>query len=270
MGPRWKGNTSGAKSRSKAKAHTDPMSNIVLQLQSSLIRSNSQGFLSGSSVLLEVKEQQVNLLESACVGVRLMENQHWFQLCMEEAFYPCHSLKCLDVVEDKCSKTDDQLWQCMESRRALFPYLYKAYSHLRMKNWVVKSGVKYGVDFVAYQHHPALVHSEYAVIVLSDEDSDGNMRLRDWLDVHCTTRLCGGVAKTLLILYIRKNGHSVESPSCLESFTVEERTVTRWKPEECRNADRELESDNGTKLEQLSADIVSCFTHSTGTSIQLS
>nr|XP_011458524.1 PREDICTED: uncharacterized protein LOC101291404 isoform X2 [Fragaria vesca subsp. vesca] len=264
MGPRWKGNSSRAKSLSKSKALAQPMSNIVLQLQSSLIESNSRGFLCGSSVLFEVKPEQVNLLESACFGDRMMENKHWFQLCMEEAFYLCHSLKCLEIVEDKCSKNDSQLWQCLESRRALFPYLYKAYSHLRMKNWVVRSGVKYGVDFVAYCHHPALVHSEYAVMVLSEEDSDGNMRLREWLDIHRTTRLCGGVAKTLLVLYISSNGHSVDSPSCVETFAVEERTITRWKPEQCRDDDKVLESETGTNLEPLGSDIVSCFTHSTG------
>ncbi|XP_062023679.1 uncharacterized protein LOC133739875 isoform X2 [Rosa rugosa] len=264
MGPRWKGNSSEAKSRSKAKALAQPMSKIVLQLQSSLTGSSSRGFLCGSSVLVEMKAEEANLLESACFGVRVMENKHWFQLSMEEAFYLCHSLKCLEIVEDKCSKNDNQLWKCMESRRASFPYLYKAYSHLRMKNWVVRSGVKYGVDFVAYRHHPALVHSEYAVIVLSEEHSYGNKRLTEWLDIHCTTRLCGGVAKTLLVLYISRNGHSVDSPSCLERCTVEERTVTRWKPEQCRDDDRLVESENETKLKQLGANIFSCCTHSTG------
>ncbi|PRQ24778.1 putative tRNA-intron lyase [Rosa chinensis] len=215
-----------------------------------------------------MKAEEANLLESACFGVRVMENKHWFQLSMEEAFYVCHSLKCLEIVEDKCSKNDNQLWKCMESRRASFPYLYKAYSHLRMKNWVVRSGVKYGVDFVAYRHHPALVHSEYAVIVLSEEHSDGNKQLTEWLDIHCTTRLCGGVAKTLLVLYISRNGHSVDSPSSVERFTVEERTITRWKPEQCRVDDRLVQSEKGTESEQLAADIFSRCSHSTDDSEQ--
>lgn len=52
-----------------------------------------------------------------------------------------------------------------------------------MKNWVVKSVNIYGVDFVAYRHHPALVHSEFAVLVLAD--GDANWRLRLWSDIHC-------------------------------------------------------------------------------------
>ncbi|GMN24577.1 hypothetical protein TIFTF001_000628 [Ficus carica] len=77
------------------------------------------------------------------------------------------------------------------------------------------SGVRFGVDFVAYRHHPALVHSEFTMLVLSG----GNYhRLRVWSDVHCTAhctaRLCSGVVKTLLVFEIHKNGHGVGSPSC--------------------------------------------------------
>ncbi|KAK9919389.1 hypothetical protein M0R45_027983 [Rubus argutus] len=111
------------------------------------------------------------------------------------------------------------------------------------------SGITYGADFVAYRHHPELVHSEYAVIVSSEEEGDANKRLRVWSDVHCATRLCGGVAKTLLVLDISKSGHSVDSPSCLESYTVKERTIRRWNPEQCREDHTIVESENVAKVE---------------------
>lgn len=244
MGPRWKGKGS------KAKALADPMSKIVLQLHSSLIQSNSEGLLCGCSVLLSVEAQQADLLSRSCFGetmVTVEKDKQWFELSMEEAFYLCYSLKCLKIVEDQCPKSYDQIWQYMKSRSALFPYLYKAYSHLRMKNWVVMSGITYGADFVAYRHHPELVHSEYAVIVSSEEEGDADKRLRVWSDIHCATRLCGGVAKTLLVLDISRNGHSADSPSCLESYTVKERTITRWNPEQCREDHTIVESENGAK-----------------------
>ncbi|KAG8075608.1 hypothetical protein GUJ93_ZPchr0006g40676 [Zizania palustris] len=52
--------------------------------------------------------------------------------------------------------------------------MYKAYSHLRLKNWVVRSGLQYGADFVAYSHHPALVHSEFVVVVVAEGAEFGN------------------------------------------------------------------------------------------------
>ncbi|KAI7733707.1 hypothetical protein M8C21_020690 [Ambrosia artemisiifolia] len=104
-------------------------------------------------------------------------------------------------------KTDNELWEYMSSRKASFPNFFAAYSHLRVKNWVVRSGCQYGVDFVAYRHHPSLVHSEYGVLVLSQ--GNGNDRLRVWSDIQCTLRLCGSVAKTLLILHVNKKDENM-------------------------------------------------------------
>lgn len=232
MGPRWKGKAA------EAKALADPISKIVSQLQSSLIQSDSYGILSGCCVLLEVDADQTNLLNHACFGRPITtaeKDKQWFQLSMEEAFYLYHSLGCIKILgEDNCIKNDDQLWKYMIAKRENFPDFYKAYSHLRMKNWVVRSGSQYGVDFVAYRHHPSLVHSEYAVLVLAEEKGDANGRLRVWSDFQCTLRLCSGVVKTLLVLHVVKNGKTPTSPSCLGSYSVEERTITGWNPEQCR------------------------------------
>ncbi|KAJ8563538.1 hypothetical protein K7X08_031990 [Anisodus acutangulus] len=162
MGPRWKGKAA------EVKVLADPISEILSQLQSSLIGSNSRGLLSGTSVLLKADAELTDRLNRACFG--------------------------------------------------------------RSKNWVVRSGCRCGVDFVAYRHHPALVHSEYAVLVLSAQDGNANGRLRVWSDFHCTLRLCGSVAKTLLVLDIEKQQSCAASPSCLDNYIVEERTITRWSP----------------------------------------
>ncbi|KAH6814070.1 splicing endonuclease 2 [Perilla frutescens var. frutescens] len=219
MAPRWKGK--GA----EAKALADPMSMVVSQLQSCLTEYNSQGLLSGCTVLLEAQPEQTELLNRACFGrpVITAENEkQWFQLSFEEAFYLCSVLKCIKIVgENKCAKNDEELWYYMKAKRVDFPNLFTAYSHLRKKNWVLRAGSQYGVDFVAYRHHPALVHSEYAVLALSDEDGNTNARLKVWSDFHCTLRLCGSVAKTLLLLHVSKNANG----------TVEERIITRWIPE---------------------------------------
>ncbi|XP_062082003.1 tRNA-splicing endonuclease subunit Sen2-1-like [Humulus lupulus] len=236
MGPRWKGKGS------EAKALADPMSKIVLQLQSSLIKSEAQGLLCGCNVFLGAEAQEAGLLNRSCFGVPITtaeKEKQWFQLGMEEAFYLHYSLKCLMIVdENKRLMNDEELWLYMKSKKETFPDFYKAYSHLRMKNWVVMSGVRYGVDFVAYRHHPALIHSDFAVLVLSPEEEkgcgDGNSRLRTWSDIHCTTRLCSGVVKTLLVLNVSRNGADAISSSCVEKFTVYEYTITRWLPERCR------------------------------------
>ncbi|XP_043688072.1 tRNA-splicing endonuclease subunit Sen2-2-like [Telopea speciosissima] len=233
MGPRWKGKGS------EAKALAEPMSKIVQQLQSSLIQSQTHGSLSSCSVLIEAEPEQAHLLNMACFGrpiVTVEKDKQWYQLGFEEAFYLCYSLKCLQIVgvEDNCAKNEEELWKYMISKRTEFPDFYNAYSHLRMKNWAVRPGSQYGVDFVAYHHHPALVHSEYAVIVVSESGDNANRRLRVWSDLEGTIRLCGSVAKTLLVLTINSNGSDLGFPLCLEQYSIEERTCTRWNPEQSR------------------------------------
>lgn len=233
MAPRWKGKVA------ESKALADPMSGMVSRLQSSLTEFSSRGLLSGRSVLLAAHgPEQNDLLNQACFGrpvISTENDKQRFQLSLEEAFYLCCILKCIQVVgEGNRVKQEEELWRYMIAQRANFPIVCKAYAHLRVKNWVVRAGSQYGVDFVAYRHHPALVHAEYAVLVLSRKEGDTNGRLNVWSDFHCTLRLCGSVVKTLLVLHVNDNGHGDSSPDCLERYSVEERTVTRWNPERSR------------------------------------
>ncbi|KAK9153423.1 hypothetical protein Sjap_000903 [Stephania japonica] len=171
-------------------------------------------------------------------------DKQWFQLSLEEAFYLSNDLNSLKIIgDDKCPKSYDKVWRYMMSKKSMFPDFYKAYSHLRTKNWVVRSGSQYGVDFVAYRHHPALVHSEYAVIVTSEDANEENPQLKVWSDFHCTIRLCGSVTKTLLVLNIKKNDQDASLPSCLERFNVGELTIKRWNPDRCR--ENKLTIENG-------------------------
>ena len=90
MGVRWKGKGS------EAKAQSEPMSQIVSQLQSSLIQSQAHRLLSGSNVLVCLDPQEADLLNRACFGVPVTtcaRDKQWFQLGPEEAFYLCAALK---------------------------------------------------------------------------------------------------------------------------------------------------------------------------------
>jgi hypothetical protein len=115
-------------------------------------------------------------------------------------------VKCLSVLHAKslikvlteCGGVDtgllneQELWLNFKSKKYVFACFYKAYSHLRMQK-------------------------------LGSEVS-GSVWCRH---VHCTTRLLGSVAKTLLVLYVNKNGHNDESLLCLINYINEERTICR-------------------------------------------
>uniref|UniRef100_A0A0A9E044 tRNA-intron lyase n=1 Tax=Arundo donax TaxID=35708 RepID=A0A0A9E044_ARUDO len=129
-----------------------------------------------------------------------------------------------------------ELWDHLSSTSEPFLEMYKAYEHLRLKNWVVRSGLQYGADFVVYRHHPALVHSEFAVIVVPEGKEFGTRcgRMKVWSDLLCALRASGSVAKTLLVLTISSRSCELGFPDCLEQLIVHERTITRWIPQQCR------------------------------------
>ncbi|XP_018472501.1 tRNA-splicing endonuclease subunit Sen2-2 isoform X1 [Raphanus sativus] len=224
MGPRWKFKDA------EAKALAEPISKSVSELQLSLAKTESSGSLSSCNVLLAVEPEQADLLRRCCFGISAEKVKKWIQLSFEEAFYLLYILKCIKLtLQGRCLENEVEIWMYMRSKRPNFPVFFKAYLHLRSKNWVLRSGLQYGVDFVAYRHHPSLVHSEYSVLVQSG-DSD---RLRVWSDVHCAVRLSGSVAKTLLTLHVSGNSNreDVNLPMCLENYRVEEQTISRWSPE---------------------------------------
>ncbi|CAH2065344.1 unnamed protein product [Thlaspi arvense] len=197
MAPRWK--WKGA----EAKALAEPISKTVSDLQSSLARTKASGFLSSCNVLLSVEPEQAELLDRCCFGrpvVCAEKDKRWIQLTFEEAFFLFYRLKCIKIsFEVRFLENKVELWRFIRASKPNFATSYKAYSHLRSKNWIVRSGLQYGVDFVAYRHHPSLVHSEYAVLVQSVDEND---RLKVCSDIHCSVRLTGSVAKTLLVLNI--------------------------------------------------------------------
>uniref|UniRef100_A0A0E0LC87 tRNA-intron lyase n=1 Tax=Oryza punctata TaxID=4537 RepID=A0A0E0LC87_ORYPU len=240
-GPRWKKGKDGKDFGSLAAAN--PMSAIVSELKASFISSKPVAILSGpcGSAVLGVQPEQAGILNRAAFGHGI-ENataqKHWFQLSPEEVFYLCHALNCIRVdSQDNKQMTQVELWDYFTSGWELFPEMYKAYSHLRLKNWVVRSGLQYGADFVAYRHHPALVHSEFAVVVVPEGAEFGNRcgRLEVWSDLLCALRASGSVAKTLLVLTISSSSKcELSSPDCLQQLVVHERKITRWIPQQCR------------------------------------
>jgi hypothetical protein len=117
-----------------------------------------------------------------------------YQLMPEEVVFLHHELKCASVrMMDPPSTTSmspGQTWQwyCHHpiagmacggdflgasvpasipgTRHPTFPWRYAAYHYFRARGWVVRSGVKFGVDFLLYQHGPVYRHSDFAVLVI--------------------------------------------------------------------------------------------------------
>jgi hypothetical protein len=100
------------------------------------------------------------------------------------------------------------------------------------QGWIPRTGLQYGADFVLYQRHPALAHSDYTVLVVPLGSSQ--RPAPSWHDLQIANRLSAQVSKKLLLLYVLEQGGDRASLSSLSRVMVHERLVRRWVPESHR------------------------------------
>ncbi|KAJ1726242.1 tRNA splicing endonuclease subunit sen2, partial [Coemansia biformis] len=90
---------------------------------------------------------------------------------------------------------------------------YAAYYYYRAKGWVVRSGIKFGTDFLLYgRGGPARSHSQYSVVVrrLSGDADDGEELpheqphlSRSWQYMAALSRVCTQTRKSLIMCSVR-------------------------------------------------------------------
>ncbi|KAF9978307.1 tRNA splicing endonuclease subunit sen2 [Actinomortierella ambigua] len=149
-----------------------------------------------------------------------------------------------------------------------FTIRYVAYHHFRSHGWVVKDGLKYGVDFLLYRKGVVFGHSEYAVkvvqgspgstaeeshslssppLLLSPRPILGKVDpwhhpVYSWQYLLNISRVVSQVQKTLLLCHVIPPQDSSSLPDhilldprlALPQYTVVEVTSRRWIPERHR------------------------------------
>lgn len=129
---------------------------------------------------------------------------------------------------------------------------YATYHHYRSLGWVVRSGLKFGCDFLLYYRGPAFSHAEFAVLIIPDYSSwsdaaklsigDVHEKKRDWWWLHAANRVQSQVRKTLVLVYVevpepdaveetKEEGEgSVDIKALLQQYKVREFVLKRWTP----------------------------------------
>lgn len=115
------------------------------------------GYFTGASVDIFCPKSIELFYQNGCFGTR----QHYTAaaatpnssgpliLFLEESFYLHSVIKCLRIVDLITSNelNTDSLWHQFCCIKKNFILHYVAYAFLRSKNWVVKSGLKFGGNF---------------------------------------------------------------------------------------------------------------------------
>lgn len=241
----------------------------------SVIRLFNQGF--GKGILSRSKpnfftpntkkyEQQINKEREAFHAKQISQRKiiegnkekECLQLSAVESFYLQDSLQNINIFTNSSSNQDENKILSTEELWKMFVQLigiqfiadYCAYCQYRNKGWIVRGGLKYGVDYVLYSSGgPNLQHAALTVsvqFVKSIEDSSGIYveRFVSLNDIQALSRITETVSKGLLLCFVYVIGdldlNSSEipvacfHPSVLDNFAIKDFVIRRWDPTKIR------------------------------------
>ncbi|KAJ5958777.1 tRNA-splicing endonuclease [Penicillium vulpinum] len=225
-------------------------------------------FVSTSPSSLQLPDSVVDSLDSDD-----FPNEEHLQLSNEEAFFLAYSLGALqiydaplksgEVISTSPITTSALLQQfchhsfqpARDSAASLQPddpfmISYTVYHHFRSLGWVIRSGVKFGTDYLLYNRGPVFSHAEFAVAVIpsythpywSETEERRNYtaekQARSWWWMHCVSRVQAQVLKSLVVCYVDvpPPAASVDDIGALFSqYKVREFLIKRWIPNRTRD-----------------------------------
>ncbi|KAI9765503.1 MAG: tRNA-splicing endonuclease subunit Sen2 [Geoglossum simile] len=207
--------------------------------------------------------------------IEVIENKEYLQLTLEEAFFLAFGFGVLDVVDPETNipiPTPSLLHlfrsychfppvlTCTHQPDDQFMLSYVVYHHFRSLGWVVRSGIKFGVDFLLYNRGPVFSHAEFAVVILPSynhpyysspevhTDTETKEK-KSWWWLHCVNRVQSQVKKSLLMVYVEvpppisscdinegaKHQETSDIVALLKTYKVREVSLKRWIPNRTRD-----------------------------------
>lgn len=204
-------------------------------------------------------------------SVSLTENQEHLQLSHEEAFFLAYGLGMLEIYAD-----DSDIVLPTSSLLSLFrrysyfpprslsmpaepddPFMlsYAVYHHYRSLGWVVRSGVKFSVDYLLYNRGPVFSHAEFAVMILpsyshpywsATEEQRKIVQTKTgktWWWLHCMNRVQSQVKKNLVLCYVDVPPPLEEHEKYVQDdigklfarYNIRDVSVKRWIPNRSRD-----------------------------------
>ncbi|KAF3920113.1 hypothetical protein AA313_de0201956 [Arthrobotrys entomopaga] len=192
----------------------------------------------------------------------VIDNLEHLQLTLSEAFFLAYALGVLQVTTQNSPEplAVSEILKLFV-RHSQFPPLpsssvslsrldpdssflidYVVYHHFRSLGWVVKSGVKFSVDYLLYKRGPVFSHAEFAVLIIPSysrwSGKDENVG-KEWYWLHSITRVNSQVKKTVVLVYVdiptadevegwddHRNGMN----DLLGKYRIREVALKRWIP----------------------------------------
>ncbi|KAJ5649762.1 uncharacterized protein N7484_003485 [Penicillium longicatenatum] len=217
------------------------------------------------SPVVQEKEASPLLDDDADLDMEFANEEH-LQISNEETFFLVYCLGALRVVDRETNAVipTSSLFSLLchhshypprlssENLQPDDPFLisYVVYHHFRSLGWVVRSGVKFGTDYLLYNRGPVFSHAEFAVIIVpsyedpywteTQERRDYVARKQDrsWWWLHCVNRVQAQVKKSLVIVYVQVPPPTAsfdDIGAVLGRYRVREFLLRRWIPNRSRD-----------------------------------
>lgn len=205
------------------------------------------------------------IIEDAAVAededVEVKDQEH-LQLSLEEVFFLAYGLGVLRVFDDdhQTVLSTQALLQRVRQYSYFPPQLsaalqpddpflisYAVYHHYRSLGWVVRSGIKFSVDFLLYNRGPVFSHAEFALMIVPSyhdtywsETEERRQYVaqkqdQDWWWFHCVNRVQAQVRKSLVLCYVEipppaavANLDSVDIGKMFGQYRVRDFMIKRW------------------------------------------
>lgn len=154
-------------------------------------------------------------------------------LSLEEAFflsYACNCLQIFDLASNVLRIRD--MWILFQESQPDFIEKYVAYHYFRAKGWVVKSGTKFGGDFLLYKKGPLYFHASYIVIVEVLKNGQNSRNKTTWQKIVGINRMAETANKEVLICHVLwpdVEEEKFNDPAILKEFGVSEILLRRWQ-----------------------------------------
>ncbi|EED18064.1 tRNA-splicing endonuclease subunit Sen2, putative [Talaromyces stipitatus ATCC 10500] len=212
-------------------------------------------------------EPQESIYDSTKLAENVLINEEHLQLTHEEALFLVYGLGALQVFDQDTNTiiptpsliklfTQNSTFPARSDTEPISPddpflISYVAYHHFRSLGWVVRSGVKFGTDYLLYNRGPVFAHAEFAVLVLPSYENpywestpelreySTKKQSRSWWWLHGVNRVQAQVKKTLVLCFV-----DVPPPlpsswenlgGILRQYKVREILLRRWLPNRSRD-----------------------------------
>ncbi|EDW75786.1 uncharacterized protein Dwil_GK15008 [Drosophila willistoni] len=197
-----------------------------------------EGVFTGLSVDVTQPDQVKSLYDNGCFGKGSKSRggpesgdpDESLRLGLEEACFLAYFLNVLQIkdLEGKVIEWNDFLNFSRELNERFMEHL-AAYVYLKSKYWVIKSGIKFGGDFLIYKQSPRHFHASFLVLIQRPNEKNHFLAK----NLKGVQRVAETSDKDVLLLSIEQStdgeSKTPENPSeAIEDMCIQETVVRRF------------------------------------------